>query len=188
MAYYSQNKKRVALTAIMIALALIVAGNALYGSVYGRYKERENEINEKTDLIEKYKKIIKKSEVVKGKNNALKSLFLNVNSKMMIATSKAIASAKLQEKLKELTARTGINIASYKDLDPKEFGHYLRVGGQIVTLCQMRKLNDFLFAINNDELYLTVSDLNIKALSDPLGANVVMNIFCLVDTQKEETR
>ncbi len=179
---HSNDRNKLILITVMCLLALFLLGGYLHQTVYQKYVNRSEELDEKFALLEKYKKVISGSDAVKEKEESLRKLFSDVKSRIMKVSSKSIALVKLQENIKEISNKANINITRYQDMDTYEFSHYMKVGAQVMTVCKMRELNDFLFLLQTDDTYLTVSEMNINTLGGPTGVKVTLKIFSIADT------
>lgn len=121
------------------------------------------QLDQKAALLHKLEALEKdKQAVFKAYENMQKTL-TRVDGQLLTGTNPAVASADLQEILKNLTRNLGVQVTSTKVLPPQESGAYLEVPIEVQMNCTIDQLVSMLYRLEHHEKLLLITELDINA-------------------------
>jgi type II secretory pathway component PulM len=121
------------------------------------------ELNRKTMLLQKYRALDRNKQAVdRSYQNLQKSLIL-AEGQLLAGTNPAVASADLQEILRNLTRTLGIQVTSTRVLPPQESGEYLEVPLEVQMTCTIDQLVTMLYRLEHHEKLMVITDLDVNA-------------------------
>ncbi len=103
-----------------------------------------------------------KDQVVKA-NTAMKGALVRIESQFLSGANPAVASADLQEIVKNLTAAQEVKMSSAKVLQPREAGPYLEVPIQVQLTASITQLVSLLYNLEHNKKLLFIPELDINA-------------------------
>ena len=103
-----------------------------------------------------------KDRVVKA-NTAMKGALTRLESQFLTGANPSVASAELQEILKNLTTAQGVKLSSIKVLQPREAGPYLELPVQVQLTATITQLVTLLYQLEHHKKLLFIPDLDINA-------------------------
>lgn len=121
------------------------------------------ELDKKMLLLHKYQALKNdKQAVAKTYRNFQKAL-AQAEGQLLSGTNPAVASADLQEILKNLTKTLGVQVNSTKVLPPKESKAYLEVPIEVQMSCTIDQLIMMLYRLEHHNKLLLVTQLDVNA-------------------------
>jgi type II secretory pathway component PulM len=121
------------------------------------------ELRHRTLILTKYQNLLgSKNRVIKA-NKTLKAALVRVEAQFLSGSSPAVASADLQEILKNLAKDHGVQMTSAKVLQPREAGPYLEVPVQVQMTASISQLVTLLYHLEHEKKLLFIPELNINA-------------------------
>ena len=114
-------------------------------------------------LLMKYQGLVTSKDRVAKANAAMKGALARIESQFLSGANPAVASADLQEILKNLTAAQGVKMSSAKVLQPREAGPYLEVPVQVQMQATITQLVTLLFNLEHNQKLLFIPELDINA-------------------------
>jgi type II secretory pathway component PulM len=103
-----------------------------------------------------------KSRVIEA-NKAMKAALTRTESQFLAGANPAVASADLQEILKNLAKEQGVQMSSAKVLPVREAGPYLEVPVQVELTATMQQLLTLLYHLEHHKKLLFIPELDINA-------------------------
>src|SRR3989339_511930 len=122
-------------------------------------------------LLSKYQSLLKSKNRVIEANKAMKAALARTESQFLSGASPAVASADLQEILKNLAKEQGVQMTSTKVLPPREAGVYLEVPVQVELTATINQLVTLLYHLEHHKKLLFIPDLDINAPRIVRGEN-----------------
>ena len=122
-------------------------------------------------LLSKYQSLLKSKNRVIEANKAMKAALARTESQFLSGASPAVASADLQEILKNLAKEQGVQMTSAKVLPPREAGVYLEVPVQVELTATINQLVTLLYHLEHHKKLLFIPDLDINAPRMVRGEN-----------------
>ena len=121
------------------------------------------EIGQRRLLLMKYQGLLANQDRVVKANTAMKGALARIESQFLSGANPAVASADLQEIVKNLTAAQGVKMSSAKVLQPREAGPYLEVPVQMQLTATITQLVSLLYNLEHNQKLLFISELDINA-------------------------
>jgi type II secretory pathway component PulM len=125
----------------------------------------------RSKLLSKYHSLLKSKNQVIAANKAMKGALARTEGQFLAGSNPAVASAELQEILKNLAKEQGIQMTSAKVLPPREAGLYLEVPVQAELTATINQLVTLLYHLEHHKKLLFIPDLDINAPRMVKGEN-----------------
>jgi type II secretory pathway component PulM len=122
-------------------------------------------------LLSKYQSLLKSKNRVIEANKAMKAALTRTEGQFLSGSNPAVASADLQEILKNLAKEQGVQMTSAKVLPPREAGLYLEVPVQVELAATINQLVTLLYHLEHHKKLLFIPDLDINASRTVAGGN-----------------
>jgi type II secretory pathway component PulM len=141
------------------------------------------EVARKRQMLAKYQSLIQSKAQVLQANKEMKAALARTESQFLSGSGAPVASAELQEILKNLIQDHGVQLTSTKVLTPREAGQYLEVPVQVQLSGNVGQLLTILYHLEHHKKLLFISDLEINAprwlagskADTPLQINLVVS-------------
>jgi hypothetical protein len=183
-------KKRNKTLIITIPLMAVLLGFMLYEYVYLRIQSDVVTIKEsqaiKTRTLEKYISLIAEKPDIEKNLASLKESRKADDVKLIEGDTLSLASAALQEMVKDIVTRSGGTISSQRVGKPEDVGKFKVITVSMDTILpDPRALRDILYAIETQTPYLVVKDLDarIRNYRDPRDLVVKLDISSLTSSR-----
>lgn len=183
-------KKRNRTLIISIPLMVVLLGFVLYQYVYLRIEADVASIKEsqaiKTKTLEKYISLIAEKPDIEKQIVLLKEERKADDLKLIEGETLSLASAALQDMVKDMVTRSGGTISSQRVGKPEELGKFKVITVSMDTILpDARALRDILYAIETQTPYLAVKDLDarIRNYKDPRDQVVKLDISALTSSR-----
>ena len=121
------------------------------------------ELVNRSKLLSKYQSLLKSKNRAIEANKAMKAALARTEGQFLSGANPAVASADLQEILKNLAKEQGVQMTSAKVLPPREAGVYLEVPVQVELTATINQLVTLLFHLEHHKKLLFIPDLDINA-------------------------
>jgi type II secretory pathway component PulM len=121
------------------------------------------ELASRSQILSKYQKLLESKDRVIEANKAMKAALTRTEGQFLSGSSPAVASADLQEVLKNLTKEHGVQMTSAKVLPPREAGPYLEVPVQVRLAATINQLVTLLYHLEHHKKLLFIPELDINA-------------------------
>ena len=119
----------------------------------------------KTKMLGRYDEFVKTEKDIEEELGQVEKQVEAIQAKLLPGETPQIMAASLQEMLKTLSEKNGIQIRSFRIGEPKELNYFMRVPViiEINPTKSMSSLTYLLYDIENAERLLVISDLNLTA-------------------------
>jgi type II secretory pathway component PulM len=114
-------------------------------------------------VLSKYQSLLNSKNKVIQANKAMKAALARTEGQFLTGANPAVASADLQEILKNLAKEQGVQMTSAKVLPPREAGLYLEVPVQVELTATVNQLVTLLYHLEHHKKLLFIPDLDINA-------------------------
>lgn len=121
------------------------------------------ELASRSRILTKYQSLLASKSRIIVANKAMKAALARTEVQFLSGSSPAVASADLQEILKNLTKEHGVQMTSAKVLPPREAGPYLEVPVQVQLTATTSQLVTLLYHLYHHKKLLFIPDLDINA-------------------------
>ena len=128
-------------------------------------RKMRDELGLKTKMLGRYDEFMKSGKDIEEELSQVEKQVEAIQAKLLPGETPQIVAANLQEMLKRISERNGIQIRSFRIGEPKELNFFLRVPViiEINPTKSMSSLTYFLYDIENADKLLVISDLNLTA-------------------------
>jgi type II secretory pathway component PulM len=113
--------------------------------------------------LSKYQGLLKNKNRVIESNKVMKATLVRTEGQFLSGANPAVASADLQEILKNLAKEQGVQMTSAKVLPVREAGPYLEVPIQVQMSASINQLLTLLYNLEHHKKLLFIPDLDINA-------------------------
>ena len=114
-------------------------------------------------ILSKYQDLLRSKNRVIEANKVMKAALIRTEGQFLSGANPAVASADLQEILKNLAKEQGVQMTSAKVLPTREAGLYLEVPVQVQLTATMNQLVTLLYHLEHHKKLLFIPDLDINA-------------------------
>jgi type II secretory pathway component PulM len=129
------------------------------------------ELASQSKVLDKYKNLLSGKNRVIEANKVMKAALGRVEGQFLAGANPAVASADLQEIMKNLAKEQGVQMTSAKVLPTREAGPYLEVPLQVQLVATISQLVTLLYHVEHHKKLLFIPDLDINAPRWIRGAN-----------------
>ena len=129
------------------------------------------ELAKQSRILNQYRDLLGGKNRVIEANKAMKAALGRVEGQFLSGANPAVASADLQEIVKNLAKEQGVQMTSAKVLPTREAGPYLEVPLQVQLVATISQLVTLLYHVEHHNKLLFIPDLDINAPRWIKGAN-----------------
>ncbi len=160
-----RRERRTVLVLLGLAVVLILAYQFVLVPLVESQRNVRQELALKKKLLARYEDYIKSGKDMDEELNQRAQQVEAIQGKLLAGETPQINAANLQEILRKLSEKNGIQIRSFRIGEPKEMNFYLRIPVtiELTPTRSMAALSYFLHDIENDEKLLVISDLDVTA-------------------------
>jgi len=153
------------LVLLVLAVVLILAYQLALVPLVESQRNVRQELALKKKLLNRYEDYIKSGRDMDEELNQRVQQVEAIQAKLLPGETPQINAANLQEILRKLSEKNGIQIRSFRIGEPKEMNFYLRIPVtiEVMPTKSMAALSYFLYDIESDEKLLVISDLDVTA-------------------------
>ena len=120
-------------------------------------------LSRQSQILTKYQELLESKNKVVEANQTMKAALARTEAQFLSGSTPALASAELQEILKNLAKDHGVQMTSAKVLPPREAGPYLEVPVQVQLTATINQLVTLLYHLEHEKKLLFIPDLDINA-------------------------
>lgn len=156
-----------------IVLCILIYTFVLLPLVHAK-KRVEEEIILKKKTLFKYDGFLRNRKVIEEELARARSQYEGVQIKLMAGDTPQLGAANLQEVVKRVSDKNGVQIRSFRILEPKEGNVYRKISIQIDfnPISNMKGLAQFIYEIENGEKELMISEINLIVLNIRMPSSV----------------
>jgi Tfp pilus assembly protein PilO len=160
-----RRERRTVLVLLMLVVILILAYEFAFVPLVESQKNVRQELALKKKLLARYEEYIKSGKDMDEELNQKVQQVEAIQAKLLPGETPQINAANLQEILRKLSERNGVQIRSFRIGEPKEMNFYLKIPVtiEVTPTKSVAALTYFLYDIENDEKLLVISDLDLTA-------------------------
>jgi type II secretory pathway component PulM len=144
-------------------LALLLVYLVVVTPLLALYDSWTQELGRQRQVLARYQSLIQSKAQVLQVNKAMKAALARTESQFLSGSGAPVASAELQEILKNLIQDHGVQLTSTKVMTPREVGQYLEVPVQVQLSGNIGQLLTILYHLEHHKKLLFISDLEINA-------------------------
>jgi hypothetical protein len=121
------------------------------------------EVVRRRQVLMTYRGLLASKDKVVRANQAMKEALARIEGQFLSGSNPALASADLQEIVKNLTSEHGVQMSSAKVLQPREAGPYLEVPVQVQLSANITQFVALLHSLEHHKKLLFIPELEINA-------------------------
>jgi Tfp pilus assembly protein PilO len=115
-------------------------------------------------VLQAYEAVVAREESLKKESAAINKTLAKMDGLLLPGETGPLAAAALQTAVKEIAQQAGLEIVSEKVLKQKDREYFVEIPFQIVAKGSIENFRDFMTAVENAEMHIGVSDVNLRAL------------------------
>jgi Tfp pilus assembly protein PilO len=160
-----RRERRTVLALLILVVVLILAYEFALVPLVESQKNVRQELALKKKLLARYEEYIKSGKDMDEELNQKVQQVEAIEGKLLPGETPQINAANLQEILRKLSERNGVQIRSFRIGEPKEMNFYLKIPVtiEVTPTKSVAALAYFLYDIENYEKLLVISDLDLTA-------------------------
>jgi Tfp pilus assembly protein PilO len=160
-----RSRRKSLVTLILIGIAFVLAFQFVLAPLLESQRKVQEEIALKKKMLTRYQEYIKSGKEIEDGLGQMIQHVEAIQSKLLPGETPQIIAANLQEILKKLSEKNGIQIRSFRIGEPKETTSYVKIPViiEINPTKSIASLTYFVYDIETYEKLLLISDLDITA-------------------------
>ena len=160
-----RSRRKGFLVLLLIGVGLILAYDFAFVPLLESEKKTREDLALKKKMLGRYQDYIKTGQEIEEDLNGTLRQVEAIQNRLLPGETPQINAANLQEILKKLAERNGIQIRSFRMGESKEMTYYIRIPViiEVNPTKSMASLAYFLYDIENYEKLLLISDLDVTA-------------------------
>lgn len=173
----SRREKRLILVALLAILFFIFFDN-LADFFYYRPQRIRSRIFHERNILERSQLKVKSRPSLEARVAASKEKVSNIQGRLLPGEKPPVAAARLQQIIEQTAKETNVEIKSQKINQPKEHPLVLEIPVEVVFVCYVGELKNFLYRIESHPKLLTIPKWSIRVPNhrDPKQIQVNMTI------------
>ncbi len=156
-------------------------------------RNAETEITQKRKVLLKFEEYLRNRKAVEEELDRATKQYEGIQQRLLPGESIQLGGASLQEIIKQLSVKNGINVRSFKILEPKEIDSFRKVSVQIdfTPTNSMLGLGQFMYDVEHYEKDLMISEMdlivpNIRMANNVQGSMVISGLMKGMKTKEKE--
>ncbi len=160
-----RSRRKSVLILLLLGIVLILAFQFVLDPLLESERKVKDEISMDKKMLQRYQEYIDGKSGKEIELNQVSQQVESIQSKLLPGETPQINAANLQEILKKLSDKNGIQIRSFRIGEPKETTFYVKIPViiEINPTKSVASLTYFIYDIENYEKLLLISDLDITA-------------------------
>ena len=142
---------------------LILFYLAVVNPLLGLEESWTQELANRSRILVKYQNLLASRAKAMEANKAMKAALTGAEGQFLTGANPAVASAELQEILKNLAKEHGVQMTSANVLQTREAGPYLEVPVQVQLTATINQLVTLMYHLEHQRKLLFIPDLDINA-------------------------
>ncbi len=156
------KREKILISLAVFILFIYLFVNLVWDPIAQSYSKIKEEYKTKREILDRYQAILSKGKNYENKFKQLESIKRELNRHLLPAEKPELASAKLQALIKEFAKDFDIEIERISPATPKELDNYYEITIRIPFNCYISELKDFLYKIENADVFLYVPSIDIR--------------------------
>ena len=159
------SKRERGMVLLALSIFLLILGRYLVVKPYSARREWvKSQLEIQTQLLEKQSRYLKRRTQLEGDLGQLKTKLEALDSSLLAGDTPPVSASALQEEVREIAAKEGVQIVSTRVLSPKPVGSFLGIPVQIEVSGEIGQVVNLIKGIESSSKLLVVSEVNIRSL------------------------
>jgi ACT domain-containing protein len=148
------------------SIFFLVLGQYLVVEPYSARREWvKSQLEIQTNLLERQNRYLKRRTQIEGDLRRLKTKLEALESALLDGDTPPVSASALQETVRKIAAKEGVQIVSTRVLSPKSVGSFLTIPVQLEVSGEVGQLVNLIKGIESNAKLLVVSEVNIRSLA-----------------------
>lgn len=160
---------------VVLVLAMVILIYALVVHPLSEAtRKAEEEILLKKRVLLKYQEFLQNRKIFEEELDRTSKQHEAMQQRLLKGETAQLGSANLQEVVKRLADKNGINIRSFRMLEPKEVSVYRKISLHIEfnPIPSLLNLSQFIYDIEHNEKELMISEMDLLALNPRMPSSI----------------
>ena len=160
------SKRERGMAILACSIFFLVLGNYLVLEPYSARREWvKSQLEIQTNLLERQNRYLKRRTQIEGDLRRLKTKLETLKSSLLGGDTPPVSASALQETVRKIAAKEGVQIVSTRVLSPKPVGSFLTISVQLEVSGEVGQLVNLIRGIESNAKLLAVSEVNIRSLA-----------------------
>ncbi len=160
------SKRERGMVFLACSIFFLVLGNYLVLEPYSARREWvKSQLEIQTNLLERQNRYLKRRTQIEGDLRRLKTKLEALESALLDGDTPPVSASALQETVRKIAAKEGVQIVSTRVLSPKSVGSFLTIPVQLEVSGEVGQLVNLIKGIESNAKLLVVSEVNIRSLA-----------------------
>lgn len=148
------------------SIFFLVLGHYFVVEPYSARREWvKSQLEIQTNLLERQNRYLKRRTQIEGDLRRLKTKLETLKSSLLGGDTPPVSASALQETVRKIAAKEGVQIVSTRVLSPKPVGSFLTISVQLEVSGEVGQLVNLIRGIESNAKLLAVSEVNIRSLA-----------------------
>ena len=159
------SKREKGMVFLAFSIFFLVLGRFFVVEPYSARREWvKSQLEIQANLLEKQNRYLKRKMQIEGDLRQLRPKLGSLESSLLVGDTPPVSASALQEAVREIAAKVGIQIVSTRVLSPKPVGSFLSIPVQVEVSGEIGQLVNLIKGIESNSKLLVVSEVNIRSL------------------------
>ncbi len=156
------SQKKLFWVLIAVVAAILVYHFSIVPLVEAK-KRADEEIALSQRTLAKYAEVLQNRKALEDVLDKAVKQNDEIQKRLLSGETPQLGAANLQDTVKRLAEKNGLNLRSFRNVDPKDFGLFRRISVQIefTPIQSMQSLTQFLYELEHQDRDLRITDLDL---------------------------
>ncbi len=156
------SQKKLLWVLIAVAAAIVMYEFSIVPLVEAK-KKADEEIALSQRTLAKYAEVLQNRKALEDVLDKAVKQNEEIQKRILPGETPQLGAANLQDMVKRLAEKNGLNLRSFRNVDPKDFGLFRRIAVQIefTPINSMQSLTQFLYELEHQDRDLRITDLDL---------------------------
>jgi len=170
---WSLPQKKVLWVVLAVAMVILIYALAIL-PLSEATRKAEEEIFLKKRVLLKYQEFLQNRKTFEEELDRTSKQHEAIQQRLLQGETAQLGSANLQEIVKRLSDKNGVNIRSFRILEPKEMIVYRKISLHIEfnPIPSLLNLSQFIYDIEHNEKELMISEMDLLALNPRMPSSI----------------
>jgi len=160
------SKRERGMALLACSIFFLVLGHYFVVEPYSARREWvKSQLEIQTNLLERQNRYLKRRTQIEGDLRRLKTKLETLKSSLLGGDTPPVSASALQETVRKIAAKEGVQIVSTRVLSPKPVGSFLTISVQLEVSGEVGQLVNLIRGIESNAKLLAVSEVNIRSLA-----------------------
>ncbi len=160
------SKRERGMVFVACSFLILVLGRYLVIEPYSTRREWvKSQLEIQSNLLKKQTRFLKRRAQLEGDLKQLQTKLETLESSLLVGDTPSVSASALQETVRKVAAKEGVQIVSTRVLSPKPVGSFLTISVQLEVSGEVGQLVNLIRGIESNAKFLMVSEVNIRSLA-----------------------